>query len=105
MPPLRSQSAGQSTRESAAVTGTVSLKNATVDEVQDQVVGAQGSQALFQPGRWEGSAKIVDIKLGGINKPPLPLIFSAEQPPTPRLRDITAPPGPATRPWTIDPPL
>lgn len=61
---------GQSTKESAAASGTVALKNASIGEVQSQVAAAQGRGAVFQPGHWEGSVKIVDLALGGMDKLP-----------------------------------
>ncbi len=62
---------GQSTKESAAATGTVALHNATMGEVQEQVTAAQGSGTMFEPGHWEGTVKIVDMAMPGMaNMPP-----------------------------------
>jgi hypothetical protein len=61
---------GQSTKESAAVTGTVSLKNATQAEVGEQVAAANGGGAMFTPGHWEGTVKITDMAMPGMGDMP-----------------------------------
>lgn len=62
---------GNSTKETAAVTGTVSLHNATMGEVREQVTAANAGGALFDPGHWEGTVKIVDMAMAGMeNLPP-----------------------------------
>ncbi|WP_374147831.1 DUF3617 domain-containing protein [Sphingomonas sp. 28-63-12] len=55
----------QSTRESAAVTGTVSVKNASMAEVGAQVIAANQAGDMFQPGHWRGTVRIADIALNG----------------------------------------
>lgn len=61
---------GSSTKETAAATGTVALHNATAGEVQEQVAAATGSGALFRPGHWEGTVKILDMAMPGMEKLP-----------------------------------
>lgn len=63
---------GQSSEQSAAVTGTVSLKNASQAEVAKQVAAANGGGAMFTPGQWAGMVKIVDLKLEGAGMDSLP---------------------------------
>lgn len=61
---------GNSTKESAAVTGTVSLHNASQAQVAEQVSAANGAGALMDPGRWEGSVKFLDMQVAGMDKLP-----------------------------------
>ncbi|MFA5969557.1 MAG: DUF3617 domain-containing protein [Sphingomonas sp.] len=62
---------GSSTKESAAATGTVSLHNATVGEVADQVSAANTAAATFQPGEWKGTIRLLDMAMPGMdNLPP-----------------------------------
>lgn len=57
---------GQSTKESAAATGTVSLTNASMGEVGEQVAAANKGGAMFDPGHWEGTVKILDMAIPGM---------------------------------------
>lgn len=52
---------GQSTKQSAAVTGDVSLKNASVEQVAEQVKAAGGVK--LQPGQWETTVETLEIDL------------------------------------------
>lgn len=61
---------GQSTKQSAAATGEVSLKNASIAEVGEQVTAANQAGAMFQPGHWQGVIKIADMVMPGMEKLP-----------------------------------
>lgn len=62
---------GNSTKESAAATGEVSLKNATIAEVGSQVEAANTGGALLDAGQWQGTVKILDVALPSVaNVPP-----------------------------------
>ena len=55
---------GQSTEQSASVTGEVNLKNATMEEVQKQAAAA-GAPAKLQPGQWETKVEIAEVNMPG----------------------------------------
>lgn len=61
---------GQSTKETAAVTGQVNLKNASQAEVTEQVAAANRGGAVFTPGHWEGSVTLLDMAMPGLEKLP-----------------------------------
>lgn len=55
----------ESTEQSAAVTGEVNLKNASLEEVQKQAQAA-GAPARLQPGQWETRVAISDVNMPGV---------------------------------------
>lgn len=60
-----------STKESAAVTGDVTLHNATIAQVGEQVQAANAGGGLMAPGHWEGTMRIADMQVAGMaNLPP-----------------------------------
>lgn len=56
---------GESTEGSAAVTGEVNLKNASMEEVQKQAQAA-GAPAKLQPGQWETKVEVAEIEMPGV---------------------------------------
>ena len=54
---------GESSKESAAATGSVSLKNASMGDVSDQVAAASAGGAMFSPGQWQGTVRMIDFKM------------------------------------------
>ena len=57
---------GDTTQGSAAATGEVNLKNASLEEVQKQAQAAGGAAAKLQPGQWETKVEISDIDMPGV---------------------------------------
>lgn len=56
---------GESSRESAAATGEINLKNASVAEVAEQTRAAQG-QMRFTPGQWRTTVQVVEAEVPGL---------------------------------------
>lgn len=56
----------QSTEQSAAETGKVSLTNATPEEVAKQTQAAGAAKLAMKPGRWETKVEILDIDMPGM---------------------------------------
>lgn len=56
---------GESTERSAAATGEVNLKNASMEEVQKQAQAA-GAPARLQPGEWETKVEVSDVSMPGV---------------------------------------
>lgn len=56
----------QSTEQSAAQTGKVSLTNATPEEVANQTRAAGAAKLAMKPGRWETRVEILDIDMPGM---------------------------------------
>lgn len=56
---------GESTEQSAAATGEVNLKNASLEEVAKQAEAASGA-AKLQPGQWETKVEVSDIQMPGV---------------------------------------
>ena len=68
---LASCNDANSTKESAALTGDVSLHNATIAQVGEQVRAANNGGALMGPGHWEGTMRIAELQMAGMgNLPP-----------------------------------
>lgn len=58
---------GESTTESAARTGEVSLTNATAAQVAEQTAAASGTGAMkFDPGEWETTVELLDAQIPGM---------------------------------------
>lgn len=55
---------GESSERSAAATGEVNLRNASMEEVQKQAQAA-GAPAKLQPGQWETKVEVTDIGMPG----------------------------------------
>jgi hypothetical protein len=56
---------GESTRNSAAASGEVEMRNASVAEVAEQARAASAA-TRFQPGQWRSTAEVVDIQMPGM---------------------------------------
>ena len=62
---LASCGGGESTEQSAAATGEVNLRNASLEEVAKQAEAASGATKL-EPGQWETKVEVSDIEMPGV---------------------------------------
>ena len=56
---------GESTRDSAAATGEVEMRNASVVDVAEQARAASAA-TRFQPGQWRSTVEVVDVQVPGM---------------------------------------
>ncbi|TKD52821.1 DUF3617 domain-containing protein [Sphingomonas baiyangensis] len=88
---------GESTTESAARTGEISLRNASVGEVAEQTEAAGGlGAAAFSPGEWETRVQVTDAQIAGM--PPAMVDQMRKQLITVRTSSSCMTPDEATRP-------